>query len=128
MRVRLIHGLEREELEVVPLVKPRTLEVFEGKASSAAQRECVNRELYVCVLFFSGFRLVVEDVEVAVADLQEVGVLGDKVALEVEIESAPSVVGDVVVCEENRYLDSYDDRIIDGHEVLKRLMLFFVGR
>ena len=63
-----VNTLEREELEVILLIEPATLEHFQRKGSSSCERECVDRELNVRVRFFSCFRFVVEEVDVTVAD------------------------------------------------------------
>ena len=70
------------------------------------------------VSFPSGFGLVVEDVEVAVADLKKIDVAGDGVAIEREIESAATVVCEVVACEVDRDFDRNSHGIIDEHEAL----------
>ena len=61
-----INTLQREEFEIVILVKPGALEVLQRQIASATQRERVDRKLDVRVLFFSRFGLVVEKVDVAV--------------------------------------------------------------
>jgi hypothetical protein len=54
------------------------------------------------VLFLSCIRLVVQDVDIAVADLQEVDVAGDHVAVEFKVKTPSAVVADVVLREIDR--------------------------
>ena len=56
------------------------------------------------VRFFACVRFVVEDVNVSVADLQEVDVTDDNVAFEVQVESAAAV------CESRRVILFMGDR------------------
>ena len=78
-----VNTLEREELEVILLIEPATLEKLQGQVSSSGQCEGIDRELDVRVRFLSCFRLVVEDVDVTVADLEEINMPRDDVALEI---------------------------------------------
>ena len=80
------------------------------------------------VPFPSGLRLVVEDVEVAVADLKKIDVAGDGVAIKREIESAAPVVREIVACEVDRDFDCNGHGIVDEHEALQRLMTLLVRR
>jgi len=57
----------------------------------------------VGVRFFVCLRFVVKDVKVPVANLQEVDVAGDNVALEVQVESASAVVADALPGEKHRH-------------------------
>ena len=122
----LVNALEGEELKVVVFVEPRAFEVLQRKASPSAEREGVDGELDVCVLFFSSLGFVVEDVQVPVTDLQEVNVAGDQIGVEVEIEAAPTEIPDIVASEVDRYFYRYGDRIVDKHEALKRFVPFFI--
>ena len=74
-----VNTLEREELEVILLIEPAALEKLQGQASSSGQCECIDHELDVRVRFFSRFRLVVEDMDVTVADLEEIDMASDHV-------------------------------------------------
>jgi len=113
-----IYTLQREEFEVVPFVEPGALEHFEWQSSSSAQGECIDGELDVGVPFPSGFGLVIEDVEVAVADLKKIDVASDGFAIEREIESAAPVVHEIVACEVDRDFDRNGHGIVDEHEAL----------
>ena len=113
-----VYALQREEFEVIVFVEPGALEHFEWQSSSSAQGECIDGELDVSVPFPSGFGLVVEDVEVAVADLKKIDVAGDGVAIEREIESAAPVVREIVACEVDRDFDRNGHGIVDEHEAL----------
>lgn len=78
------------------------------------------------MLLFSRFWFVVKDVEVAVADLQEVDVTGDDVGLERQVKTPGAVVGNILGCEEDRDLDRNGHRVIDEHEALQGLVAIFV--
>src|SRR5689334_23046288 len=78
-----VNTLEREELEIVLLVEPVTLEELQRERGCSRQGECVDRELDVRVRFLSRFRLVFEDVDVTVANLEEINMPHDDVALEI---------------------------------------------
>ena len=67
------------ELEVVALVEPRTLEGFDRQTGAPGQGEGVDGELGHGVLLFSGVGFVIQDMEEAGAELQEVDVAGDGV-------------------------------------------------
>ena len=56
-----------------------SIEVLQWEFGSAAQGQGIDRQLHVGVLFLPRFGFVVEDVQVAVADLQEVDVACDDV-------------------------------------------------
>src|SRR6266852_2369505 len=99
-----IHSLQREELEIVLLIEPTAFENFQWQAGSASEGEGIDRELHVGVSLFPRVWLVVEDVDVSVADLQEVDVSSDNVGLEVQVEVAASIVGNVVSHEIDRNL------------------------
>jgi len=51
--------------------------------------------LDVSVFFFFRLGLVIEDLQIPIANLQKVDVAGDEVILEVQLESIVPVVGDV---------------------------------
>ena len=117
-----VNGLERIELEIVVLIEPAALEKFEWKASSSCQGKRVDGELHVGVSFLLRFRLVVEDGDVTVADLQEIDVAGDDVAFEIEIESSLPVVAEVLSGQKHRYFHSNCHGIVGQHEPLKCLV------
>ena len=77
-----VNTLEREELEVILLIEPAALEKLQGQASSSGQCECIDRELDVRVSFLFRFRLVVEDVDITITDLEEIDMPRDDVTLE----------------------------------------------
>jgi len=79
----LVDGLKRVELEVILLIEPAALEDLQRERSSSRQSERVNRELDMRMRFFSCFRLVIEDVDVTVANLEEINMPRDDVALEI---------------------------------------------
>jgi hypothetical protein len=70
----------REELAVVGLVEPRALKVEERDAGHVREGKRVDRELRER-LVGARVRLVVEDVDRAVPDLQEIDVAGDDARL-----------------------------------------------
>ena len=61
-----------EELKIVVLIEPGAFEVFERQVESAAQRDRVDRQLHMRVRFLFGPWLVIQDVQIPVADLKEV--------------------------------------------------------
>ena len=65
-----------KELAVLLLVEPRALDIEKAKAGQARERQRIERELRDR-LVRSGVRLVIEDVDGAVADLEEVDVAGE---------------------------------------------------
>ncbi len=65
------------------------------------------------VRFAACIRLVVEDVDVSVANLQEVDVSGDNVSLEIQVEPSHAVGAHVLACKEYRYLHRYRYGIVD---------------
>ena len=78
------------------------------------------------VRFFACIRLVVKNVHMSVSDLQKVGVAGDNVTLEVQIESAAAVVTDVVLSQKHRHFHRDRHRVIDQHEALQCFVPFLV--
>ena len=83
-----VDGFQGEKLEVILFIKPRAFEDFERQFRPACERERVERQLHVRVLFLSGLGLVIEDVEVAISDLEEVNVAGDRIRFEREVEAS----------------------------------------
>src|SRR3989442_4178936 len=108
-----VDSLKRVELEVVHLVEPAAFEVLQRQAGASREGERVDRQLHVRVLFLSGVRLVVEDVDMAVWDLPEVDVAGDYVAFEVEVKRVLSVIGDVLTREKDGNFHGDRHGIID---------------
>lgn len=76
-----VDTLKREELEIVLLVEPAAFKEFKRQPGPASESERIDRELHVGVRLLPRIRLVVEDVDVPVADLQEVDVSRYHVAL-----------------------------------------------
>jgi|GEM_PF-5484463 len=72
-----MHDVERVEFVVVLIIEPGALEVVEAQARAAAERERVDHELFDRLLFLC-FGFVVEDVDHAATDLQEIDVAGDR--------------------------------------------------
>lgn len=128
LRLRLwpVDALQRKELEIVSLIEPRTLEVLKWQICSTGERERIDGELDVSVLFFPSIGLVIEDLQIAIADLQEVDMAGDEIAFKVELESAIAVVGDVFLCEVDRYFDRDGRGVVHEHESLERFMALLV--
>ena len=79
----------------------------------------------MCVFLFSGLGFVVEDVQVTVADLQEVNMAGDDLTVEVECKSTPAIISDVVAGEKHGYFNCGGNGVVDEHESLERFMSFF---
>jgi hypothetical protein len=78
------------------------------------------------VLLFPRLGLVIEDLQIPIANLQKVDVAGDEVTLEVELESAVPVVGEVRARKVHRDFDGDGGRVIDQHEALKRFVALLV--
>jgi len=83
------------KFEVVFLIKPRTFEELQRQPSPSGEGEGVDGQLYVGVRFFSCIRLVVEDMQVTIPDLEEINVAGDDLSLEVEGELVMAVIGEI---------------------------------
>src|SRR5713101_7614003 len=128
LRARLwpVHALQREKFEVILLIKPRTLEILKREIGPSSKRERIDGKLDVSVLLFFGLGLVIEDLQIPIADLQKVDMAGDEVTLEVQLESAVPVVGDVRARKVHRDFDGDGGRVIEEHKALKRLMALFV--
>ena len=88
-----VDTLEREEIKIVLVIEPATLEEFQRQAGPASEGESIDRELHVGVRFFACIRLVVKDVNVSVADLEEINMASDNVTFEIQIESAAPFAG-----------------------------------
>ena len=78
--------------------------------------------------FLFGFGLVIEDVKITVANLDEVYMTRDDVALEAEVESVLPVVGDVFTGEEDGDLHGDRHGIVDQHEALQGFVPFLIRR
>jgi hypothetical protein len=95
-----VDTLERVKLEVVLLIEPAAFEELQREAGPATESERIDRQLHMGMSLFPCIR--VEDMDVSVANLQEVDVPSDNVSLEVQVESAAAVVGNVVSREIDR--------------------------
>src|SRR3989441_4524462 len=96
-RLWLVHALQREKFEVILLIEPRALEILKRQIGPSSKRECIDGKLDVSVLLFPRVGLVIEDLQIPIADLQKVDMAGDEVILEVKLEPVVPVVGDVRV-------------------------------
>ena len=76
-RSALVHHVQGIELEVVAVVEPGAGEVKEAQAGASGERQGIDHELGDRPLV-DGARFVVEDVDAAVADLQDIDVAGDR--------------------------------------------------
>jgi len=89
------------------------------QAGPASESERMDRELHVGVRLLPRIRVVVEDVDLPVTDLQEVDVARYDVALEVHVESAAAVVRNLVSPEIDRNFHCHRHGIVDQHEPLQ---------
>ena len=80
------------------------------------------------MLLFPRVGLVVEDVEVAVADLQEVDVTGDDIYVEIQVEASITEIPDVATGQINWNLHGHGHRIVDQQKTLERLVSLLVVR
>lgn len=78
------------------------------------------------MLLFPRLGLVIEDLQIPIANLQKVDVAGDEVILEVQLESAVPVVGNVRARKVHRDFDGDSGSVVDEHEPLERLVALFV--
>jgi hypothetical protein len=72
---------EREEFEIVLLVEPSALEALERQIHPSRYRERIDSELHMSVLFFSRVGLVIEDLQIPVAELQEIDMACNELAI-----------------------------------------------
>lgn len=107
---------------VIVFVEPSALEMFQRQARPACESQRVDRQLHMGVLFFSCFGLVVQNVEIAVTDLQEVNVAGDGCAIEADVEIVTAVVVNIAAGEIDRNFDCHCYGVIDEHEALQRFV------
>jgi len=75
-----------------------------------------------------GFRFVVENMDIAVSDLQGGDVAGNNVRIKRELEAATAVVRDVCLGEIYRNLHSNHYGVVEQHEPLQRLVALPVVR
>ncbi len=64
-----IDPFDRKESEIILRVEPCTLEALEGQIRPSGQRERIDCRLYMSAPLFPRVGLVVEDLQVPVADL-----------------------------------------------------------
>ena len=74
------------------------------------------------VRFLPCFWLVVEYMQVAIPDLQEINVAGDDLRLEIEGELVMAVIGEIGCREINGYFDRNGYGIVYEHETLQSFM------
>src|SRR5712692_10695840 len=117
LRSRLwpVHALQRKKFEVILLIEPRTLKILKRQISPSSKRERIDGKLDVSVLLFPSLGLVIEDLQIPIANLQKVDVASDEVIVEVKLEPAFPVVGDVLVREVHRDFDGDGGRVVDEH-------------
>lgn len=113
-----VDALKRKEFEVVCLVEPAALEEPDWQAGSPGEGQRIDRELNVSVFLFFRFRLVIENVDVAISNLQEVDVARYRRGLEVESEAVLLVIGNIVAGKKDRYLHGHGNGVVDEHEPL----------
>ena len=119
-RSPLVHHVQGIELEVVAVVEPGAGEVKEAQAGASGERQGIDHELGDRPLMV-GARFIVQDVDTAVADLQDVDVAGDRrsgVERNVKAEFMLHV-RDVFRCEVDRHLHGHGDGIRGEHEALE---------
>ena len=119
---------EREEFEIVFLVEPSAFKHLERQVCPAGERERVDRQLHVRVLFFSRLRLVVQDMYVAVANLEEVDVPGYYLGVDAQVKGSRAVVRDILTGQVHRNFNGDRHGVVEEHEALQCLMPFLVVR
>jgi hypothetical protein len=116
-----------KEFGVLVFVEPRALDVEQPQSwDEARERQCVDRELRDRFVR-AGVRLVVEDVDSAVPDLEEVEVAGNDARGAGTVRrnfdaQLPFERGDVVFAQPDGDLDRDSDTVIAEHKPLQRLM------
>ena len=128
LRSRLwpIHALQRKKFEVILLIEPRAFEIPKREIGPSSERKRIDGKLNVSVLLLPGVRLVIEDLQVSVANLQKIDVARDEIAFEVERESPVAVVGDVLLREIHGNFDCDGRGVVHEHEPLECFMAFLV--
>ena len=111
------------ELKVVAVVEPGAGEVEETQAGASGEGQGIDHELGDRPLMV-GARLVVQDVDAAVADLQDVDMAGDRASgVERNVKAEIMLhVRDVFRCEVDRHLHGHGDGISGEHEALELVM------
>src|SRR5712692_7985992 len=125
-RLWLVHALQRKKFEVILLIEPRTLKILKWEIGPSSKRERIDGKLDMSVLLFPRLGLVIEDLQIPIADLQKVDMASDDVIVEVKFEPAVPVVGDIRARKVHGDFDGNGGRVIEEHKALKRLMPFFV--
>ena len=72
-----MHHVQWIKLKVVTLIKPGTDKVIEPQSGSPGEGQRIDHELGDG-LFSDGVRLVVEDMDPAITDLEEINVAGER--------------------------------------------------
>ncbi len=110
------------ELEIVFLVEPRAFKDLQRQPCATSEGERIDRKLHVSVCLLPGLWLVVENMQAAVSDLQEINVACHDFCFEAEIESVVAIIRKVSGREIDRYFHGDGHRIVDEHEALERFM------
>ena len=122
-RSTLVHHVQGMELEVMAVIEPGAGEVKEAQAGAARERQGIDHELGDRP-FVDGARFVVEDMDTAVADLEDIDVAGDRVSgvdRNVKAEVLPHV-RDVCAREVDRHFHGHGHKIRGEHEALEFVM------
>ena len=119
-RSLLVYHVQGIELEVVAVVEPGAGEVKEAQAGASGERQGIDHELGDGTLM-DGARFIVEDVDTAVADLQNINVAGDRPSgYERNVKAELLLhVCDVSWCQVDRHLHGNGDGIGQEHEALE---------
>ncbi len=102
--------------------------IFLLRPVSPASYERIDGKLDVRVLLFSRLGLVIENLQIPIANLQEVDVSGNEVIIKFKRESPVAIISDVLAREVYRDFDCDGGGVVDEHESLERLMAFLVRR
>ena len=122
-----MHHMQRIKFKVVVLVEPRADEVIETQAGASRQRQGVDHELGDRFLLIRA-GLVVENVDFAVSDLQDVNVTGDRLGdVERNVEAELGLhVSDIVRGENDRHFNGNGHGIGEKHKPLNFIVAAFV--
>ena len=115
-----MHHVQGVELKVVAVVEPGAGEVKEAQAGASGERQGIDHELGNRPLAV-GARFVVEDVDAAVADLQDVDVAGNRLSsFERNVKTKMLLhVCDVCLREVDWHFHGHSDGIRGEHEALE---------
>lgn len=121
-RSEFVHDVERKEFAVSLLVEPSAFEFEDSNARGAAQSERVQGELLDRPIEPS-IRLVIENVNCAVTNLQEVDVAGGHFGQLIRNgEARGAERSEVRRQDDDRNLDCNSYGIAEEHEALERIM------